>query len=105
MIILICIAFQAIISSQVLVEAKWHSSTNELAQLEAETAMIMTLLDLPATDMGKRKNNNNQNNQQPKKTKSDSAEGNGRAGMEKQKPTMTDYFAIALKIMPYLIAA
>ena len=70
--------FQAITFSQVLIEAKWPSSTNDLTQLEAETAMMMALLDLPATDLGKRKTDTNQNNQQPKRSK---PEDNGRAGV------------------------
>ena len=71
--LLMCIVLQAIYSP-ILVEANWRSTTNELSRLEAETAMIMAMLDLPAMNMGHKRKSNAQPsktiNQEPKKTKS-----------------------------------
>ena len=78
-VLVMCIVLEAI-SSLTLVEAQWRSPANELTQQEAETAMIMAMLDLPAMDMGKRKSNTNQNNQQPKRNKPDSGGDRNRAG-------------------------
>ena len=80
-IIILCIALQ-IIPSQVLVEAKWRSSMNDLSRLEDEVAMIMAILDLPAMDMVKRTNPNpNQKNRQPKRNKPNANGGGDQEGI------------------------
>lgn len=81
-IIILCIALQ-IIPSQVLVEAKWRSSMNDLTRLEDEVAMIMAILDLPAMDMVKRTNPNpnpNRKNRQPKRNKPNANGGGDQEG-------------------------
>ena len=68
----ISLIFLQAIVSQKLVNAEWRSSSKELSQLEAETALIMALLDPTAVEMGKRgregENSDRKGNKKRRKT-------------------------------------